>query len=301
MAEKRVDGQNNHIRQTTGEKVFNVFNIVFLTLLMVVCLYPMLHVLFASLSNSTLLMKHTGLVLWPQGFSTAAYSAVAKNPMIPGSYVNTLFIVIVGTVINIVMTALAAYFLTRRDQAIVKYAMIFIIITMFFSGGMIPTYLNVRSLGLYNSLWAVIIPVSISTFNLIVLKTNFLSIPESLEESAKLDGAGHWTILFRIFLPLSKATLAVLVLYYGVYHWNSWFNAFIFLQDRDLYPLQLVLREILVMNDMSAMVNVSVDVENVADTVKYAVVVVATVPILCLYPFLQKYFVKGVMVGAVKG
>ena len=167
---------------------------------------------------------------------------------------------------------------------------------------MIPGYLNVRSLGLFDSIWALIFPVALNTFNMIILKTNFMSIPASLEESAKLDGAGHGTILFKIFVPLSKATLAVLVLYYGVAHWNSWFNAMMYIQNRELYPLQLILREILIVNDTSNMTaGNAVDVEQVSDTITYAVVIVTTLPILAIYPFLQKYFVKGVMVGAVKG
>lgn len=293
--------KNNKIKATPGERVFDIFNVVFLFLLSVVCLYPMIHVLFASLSNGVQLMKHTGLLLWPAGFSSAAYKAVIENDMIFTGYGNTLIIVVLGTTLNIIMSALGAYFLARNDQAIGKAAMIFIVITMFFSGGMIPGYLNVRSLGLYNSLWALILPGAINTFNMIILKTAFMSIPASLEESAKLDGAGHFTILWKIFLPLSKATIAVLILYYGVAHWNAWFGAMMYIQDRAKYPLQLVLREILIVNDMSNMVNVAADVEQISDTIKYAVVMVTTLPILVLYPFLQKYFVKGVMVGAVKG
>ncbi len=292
----------NKIKTTAGEKVFDIFNVLFMLFIMIICLYPMLHVLFASFSNGVELMKHQGLLLWPAGFSTEAYSAVARNAMIPRGYMVTLFVVFVGTTLNIIMSCLGAYFLARNDQAIGKAAMIFIVITMFFSGGMIPGYLNVRSLGLYDSIWALIFPVALNTFNMIILKTNFMSIPASLEESAKLDGAGHGTILFKIFVPLSKATLAVLVLYYGVAHWNSWFNAMMYIQNRELYPLQLILREILIVNDTSNMTaGNAVDVEQVSDTIKYAVVIVTTLPILAIYPFLQKYFVKGVMVGAVKG
>lgn len=288
------------IKRSFGENIFNILNIIFMLFIIVVTLYPMLHVLFASFSKSSLLMKHQGILLWPQGFSTAAYANVIKNQMIPIGYKNTLFIVIVGVFINIVLTALGAYFLSRKDQVLTKYIMIFILFTMFFSGGMIPSYLNVRSLGLYDSIWALIIPSAISTFNMIIMRTAFLGIPDSLEESAKLDGASHWTILFRIYIPLSKAVIAVLVLYYGVGHWNSWFNAMLYINNRDLYPLQLILREILISNDMSQMLNVNVDVEQIADTIKYAVIIVSTVPILCLYPFLQKYFVKGALVGAIK-
>lgn len=293
--------KSNKIKISTGEKIFDVFNVLFMLLLSIVCLYPILHVVFASFSNGVQLMRHQGLLLWPAGFSSGAYKAVLENDMIFTGYRNTLFIVVVGTTLNIVMSALGAYFLCHEEQAINKAAMIFIIITMFFSGGMIPGYLNVRSLGLYNTIWSLILPGALSTFNMIILRTSFQGIPGSLEESAKLDGAGHMTVLWKIFLPLSKATIAVLVLYYGVAHWNAWFGAMMYLQDRNLYPLQLVLREILIVNDMSNMVNVAADVEQISDTIKYAVVVVATLPILVLYPFLQKYFVKGVMVGAVKG
>jgi putative aldouronate transport system permease protein len=212
-----------------------------------------------------------------------------------------LFIVIVGTLINVILTSFGAYYLSRKGQTASKAVGLFILFTMFFSGGMIPVYLNVDSLGLANKIWAVIIPNAINTFYLFIMKTAFAGIPDSMEESAKLDGANHLTILFRIYMPLSKAVLAVMVLYYGVDHWNAWFNAMLYFRDRSLYPLQLILREILIANDMTQMVNLSVDTEQIAETIKYAVIVVATMPILCLYPFLQKYFVKGVMIGAIKG
>lgn len=181
--------------------------------------------------------------------------------------------------------------------------MIMIIITMFFSGGMIPFYFSVRELGLEDSLWSLILPSAINTFNLIIMKTSFMSVPESLSESAWLDGAGHLTILFRIILPISMSTLAVIGLYYAVAHWNAWFNAMLFLKDRRKFPLQLIIREILIQNNMSEMAD-GADVAGkafISETIKYAVIVIATLPILCVYPFIQKYFTKGVMIGAVKG
>ncbi len=289
------------IKESLGERIFNIFNICFMCILMVLTIYPILYVVFASLSRAGDLMRHTGLLFRPAGFSTAAYSNVFNNPMIASGYKNTIIVVVGGVIINMILTVMGAYFLSRRDQVITKYAMIFIIITMFFSGGMIPNYLNVRSFKLDNTLWSLILPTALSTFNLIIMRTTFLSIPDSLEESAKLDGANHFVILTRIFLPLSQATIAVLVLYYGVSHWNSWFGAMMYIRDRSLYPLQLILREILIANDVSAISAVGTDTEMVAETIKYAVIIIATLPILCLYPFLQKYFVKGVMVGAVKG
>ncbi len=291
------------IKDSVGERIFNIVNVLFMVFLMVITIYPLIYVVSASLSNASLFMAHTGLLLWPAGFSTAAYEAVVENPSILSGYGNTLFVTIVGVVINITLTALGAYFVSRRDQAITKYAMIMIIITMFFGGGLIPGYLNVQDFGMLNTLWALIIPGAISTFNLIILRTSFMSIPQDLEECAHLDGASHFTILFKIFLPLSQATIAVLILYYGVGHWNSWFGAFIYLRERSLFPLSLILREILIANDTNSMLEgaSAQDVEQISETIKYSTIVVATAPILCLYPFLQKYFVKGVMVGAVKG
>jgi putative aldouronate transport system permease protein len=183
--------------------------------------------------------------------------------------------------------------------------MIMIIITMYFNGGLIPNYFNIKELGLYNSIWSLILPGAISTFNLIILRTAFLAVPDSLEESAKLEGANHFVILFRIILPLTMPTVAVLILYYAVGHWNSWFNAMIYLKTRTKFPLQLILREILIQNDSTSMTaGMSGDTGDklaIAETIRYATIIVATLPILCVYPFLQKYFTKGVMVGAVKG
>ena len=297
MAKKK----GNVIREPMSWRIFNVLNIVFMCFIMVVMFYPVWHVLMASFSNSGMLMKNTGLLIKPAGFSWSAYKYVVTNPMIPIGYKNTLIIVVVGTSINLLMTMLSAYFLSRKDQTITKAAMIFVMITMFFSGGMIPGFLNIKDLGIYDTLWALMLPTAVSVFNTIILRTAFMGIPDSLEESAWIDGAGDLTILFRIYVPLSGAVLAVLVLYYGVGHWNSWFNAMLYLQNRKLQPLQLVLRQILIQNDVSDMLQQSTDEEQLAETIKYAVIVVATVPILSIYPFLQRYFVQGVLVGAVKG
>ncbi|MBQ4110025.1 MAG: carbohydrate ABC transporter permease [Clostridia bacterium] len=291
-------------KESFSRKLFLLFDAIIMILLMVVCLYPMLYVVFASFSDSAKLMANTGLLWKPIGFNTAAYKAVAENPMILSGYGNTLFILFFGVIINITMTSLAAYFLSRKNKIMLKGPiMALMIFTMYFSGGMIPIFLTVKNLGLYNSLWGVILPGTISTYNLIIMRTSFMSIPANLEEAAFLDGAGHLTILWHVVLPLSKAIIAVMVLYYGVGHWNAWFNASIYLNDRSKYPLQLILREILLQNDVSNMAQNagSAEIYSVAESIKYAVVVVATLPILCIYPFLQKYFVKGVMIGALKG
>jgi len=289
------------IQRTAGELIFDIFNVAFMLFIAFIMFYPIWHVLMASISNSNNLTAHIGLLFRPAGDITfAAYSFVMKNPAIPQGYMNTLFVVCVGTAVNIAMSSLAAYFITRKNQFLSKYVLYMIMITMFFSGGMIPEYLNVRSLGLYNSLWALMLPGAISVFNCIILKTSFGGIPDSLVESAKLDGANDWLILTRVVLPLSKAVIAVLVLYYGVSHWNAWFSAMLYLRDRVKYPLQLILREILISNDTSTMANTISDLTLIAETIKFALIVVVTLPILLLYPFLQKYFTKGVLIGAIK-
>jgi len=290
------------IKRSKGEKAFSVFNYIFLSAVVVVCFYPVWYVLAASFSESNLLMQHTGLLFKPTGFSTEAYKKVFGNPMIVRGYANTLFILVVGVTLDIIMTSLGAYFLSRKNVMFKKPIMVMIMITMFFSGGMIPFYLTLKDLHLTKTLWGLIIPFMVSTYNMIILKTSFSSLPDSLIEAAQIDGANHFKILAKIVLPLSKAILAVMVLYYGVGIWNAWFWASAIIRDRKQYPLQVILREILLQNDvgsMSAGVSVA-DQEAVGMTIKYATIVVATVPILCVYPFLQKYFTKGVMIGAVK-
>jgi putative aldouronate transport system permease protein len=222
--------------------------------------------------------------------------------MIAVGYRNTLVVVVFGVMLNILLTAMGAYFLSRKRIMLKKAIMLIVVFTMFFNGGLIPFYLTVRSVHIDDSLLALILPTAINTFNLIIMRTAFMAIPESMEESAKIDGAGHFTILFRIMIPLSMSTVAVMILFYGVANWNAWFNAMLFLRDRDLYPLQLVLREILIQNDTTSMVagGDTGDTQMVSQTIKYAVIMVATIPILALYLFLQKYFVKGVMIGAIK-
>ncbi|WP_407647309.1 carbohydrate ABC transporter permease [Gracilibacillus oryzae] len=291
------------MRRSIGERIFDYTNIIFLVLLSLVTLYPLLYILFASISDPTYVAQTRGLMLFPKDLTLEAYRMVFKNPMIITSYINTLIYVAVGTTINILLTSLGAYALSRKKVMWGNLIMFMIVFTMFFEGGLIPLYLLVSELNLIDSRWALILPTAVSAFNLIIMRTAFQGIPDSLEESARIDGAKDFTILFRIILPLSLPVVAVMILFYGVFHWNSWFHAMIFLQDRELFPVQLILREILIANDTSNMTTgvSSVDAMPIGETVKYATIVVATVPILCLYPFLQKYFVKGVMIGGIKG
>ena len=291
------------IKRTPAEKIFSVFNYIFMVAIMIVMVYPLWLVLVASFSDAVELSGHSGLLFKPLGFSTDAYRLMIKNPMILKGYGNTLFLVVVGLAVNMTLTCMGAYFLSRKNVLLNKPITIMIIFTMYFSGGMIPTYMTVMELGLKNNLLSLILPGAVNTFNLIILRTSFASVPDALEESARLDGASHWRIMLQIVLPLSKASLSVIALYYAVQHWNSWFNAMLYLDDRELFPLQLVLREILIQNDTSSMTQM-VDVGDssfIGETIKYAVIIVSVVPILCIYPFIQKYFEKGVMIGAVKG
>lgn len=290
-------------QSTLMDKFFDAVIHVVLLALVVVTLYPLIYVAFSSISDANQLVSHKGLLWKPLGFSVAAYESVFKNPGILLGYRNTIFILLMGVIINLFVTSLGAYVLSRKGVMWNKAFIFFIVFTMFFNGGLIPLYLVVKGVGLINSLWATIIPFMVSTFNLIIMRTAFQAIPDSLEESAKIDGANHFTILFRIVIPLSMPVIAVMILYYAVDKWNGWFYASVFLKDRDLFPLQLILREILIANSTDAMATGtnSGDLFQVGETIKYATIMVATLPVLLIYPFVQKYFVKGVMIGALKG
>ena len=290
-------------KRTKGEKIYSVFNVIFLLLVCFVTLYPILYVIFASVSEPVRLIQAKGILWHPLGFTTTAYRMVIQNRSIMTGYANTLFLLVVGTSLNVAITALAAYVLSRENYFFKRFFNLLVVVTMLFSGGLIPFYITVQRLRLLDTRWALILPTLLSTYNLMIMRTSFAGIPVSLEESAKLDGANDFVVLVRIVLPLSKAVIAVMVLFYGVAHWNGWFNAAIFLRDRMKYPLQLILREILISNDTSAMANDlgASDQELIAENIKYATIVVATLPIMCVYPFVQKYFVTGVMVGSVKG
>jgi putative aldouronate transport system permease protein len=284
-------------------KIFDGIIHVFLLFLVLVTLYPLLHVAFSSISDASYIVAHRGFMWRPVGMNLEAYKSVFANPAILIGYRNTLFIVFFGVVINLFVTALGAYVLSRKNVMWNNVFMFIIVLTLFFHGGLIPLYLVVKGVGLVNSLWATVIPFMVNTFNLVIMRTAFMSIPDSLEESAKIDGANHFVILFRIILPLSMPVIAVISLYYAVEKWNGWFYASIFLQDRTLFPLQLILREILISNSTDSMSTGagSEDRFQIGETIKYATIMVATVPILLVYPFVQRFFVKGVMIGALKG
>ena len=292
--------------RTRGEKAFAVFNYIFMTLLCIICVYPLWYVLVSSVSDPVQLYMQRGIMIWPLGeWSMRGYQLVMENPNIPVGFGNTLIYLGVGTFLNMFITIMAAYGLSRKGCYWNGKIMKLIAFTMYFGGGLIPFYLMVKGMNLLDTYSGIILPVLVSTWNLIVMRTSFAGIPDSLEESAHLDGANDWTILWRIFFPLAQATIAVIALFYAVGWWNNWFNPSIFLSSKSKYPLQLVLREILLKNDTSAMTQVGAvgqsQQEQYRMLVKYCTIIVATVPILVVYPFLQRYFVKGVMVGSIKG
>ncbi len=290
--------------RSTGYRIFTVFNYIILAAIAFACLYPFYYVVVASISDPEELLRHSGLLLKPVGEITfGGYQMVFNYNRVMTGFMNTFFILIVGLCINIVMTALGGYVLSLKDLMLRKPLSIFVIVTMYFSGGMIPTYLNIRSLGLMDSLWSLIIPGAITTSNMLIMRSAFMAVPDSLPEAAKLDGASHLQILLNVMMPLVKATTAVMVLYYGVAHWNAWFNASIYLSTPSKFPLQLVLRNILVENQTGDMLaDVSADrTPQMQVLLKYSLIVVSTVPMLVIYPFLQRFFKKGVMIGAVKG
>lgn len=292
-------------KKDIGEIIFDIFNNVFMFFVLLVTLYPMWYIIVASFSNGTLLTAHSGPLFKPLGWDLSSYAYVLKNPRMLTGYKNTLIILVVGTSLNVAVTSLAAYVLSKNGFMLKKFFMVVIVITMFFSGGLIPRYLVVRQLGLINKLWALILPGLVSTYNVIVMRTYFSTIPKEIEESAVIDGANEFIILLRLIIPLSLPVIAVMVLWYGVGHWNSWFDAFVYINKANLFPLQLVLRRILISGsilDITSGTDISDEEKiQVAVTIKYAVIIVSTLPILFAYPFLQKYFVQGVMVGAIKG
>lgn len=290
--------------KSKGYRIFTVFNYILLTLIAVICLYPFYYVVVASISNPDALLRHNGLLLRPlKEITLDGYRMVLSNRRVFSGYRNTLIILFAGLVFNMTLTILGAYVLSLKGLMLKKPLTLMVIFTMYFSGGLIPGYLNIQSLGMMDSLWALILPGAISTSNLIILRSAFYTVPDSLSEAARIDGANPLQVLVNVMLPLVKATLAVLVLYYGVSHWNSWFGASIYLRSDSKYPLQLVLRNILISSDSQDMMGdiPAAQSPQVMLLIKYALIVVSSVPILCIYPFLQRFFQKGVMIGAVKG
>ena len=283
--------------------MFYFFCYAIVTILTLLVLYPIIYIVSASFSNSDMVVQ--GKVwLWPVKPTLKAYEIILNRPQIWMGYKNTIIYTVTGTLLNVAITLLCAYPMARKNLRGRGAIMIIFSFTMMFSGGMIPTYILVRNLHIMNTRWSIILPGAMSVYNMIVCRT-FIenNIPDEMLEAAQIDGCSNTQFFFRMVLPLSKAIIAVLTLWYGVAHWNSYFNAFLYLREQDLYPLQIFLKEILIQSEQLGGEDM-IDVENMSTiyvTLKYCVIVVSSVPLFCVYPFVQKHFQKGVMVGSVKG
>ena len=294
-----------------GSRIFNFCNILFFALIMIVCILPVWHVFCASFSNASWVMNQRGLIWYIKDFPLTAYRLVLNATSISPGYLTSFIYVIGTTVLGMFLTVMAAYALSRKDFIWANPLMLIISFTMLFSGGIVTLYILVtQTLNMYDSRWALILPNCMSAFYLILVRTAMQNVPDSLEESAMLDGAGRFTILFQIMLPLIKATLATVILYYVIGNWNSWFNAMIYIRSEDKKPLQLILKELLVDTNSSSNANVDISVLASGESgdavlykqlMKYCTIMVSTVPMFIFYPFIQKYFESGVMIGAIKG
>ncbi|GAB6991685.1 carbohydrate ABC transporter permease [Paenibacillus pini] len=298
------------VKETGRDKIFLICNYIYVFLAFIIVAYPLVYMISASISDPKLVGSGE-MWLFPKGITFDGYKRVFENNSIWVGYRNTILYTVVGTAINLIVTLPAAYALSRKDFLGRNFFMGMFMVTMFFGGGLVPTYLLIKNLGMINTMWAIVIPSAASIWNIIVSRTFFQSsIPKELQEAAQIDGCTNLRLFIRIVLPLSMPIIAVMALFYGVGNWNNYFSALIYLNDSAKYPLQLVLRQILVLQEMSAQGGGAIDAAaaaalnskaEIAALVKYAVIIVATVPIIAIYPFLQRYFVQGVMIGSVKG
>lgn len=294
----------NRVHDAAGDRTMYTVIHVVMVILLIVTLYPLIYVVSSSFS-STEAVSTGKVVLWPVDFSLRGYQQVFKYQAIWLGYRNTIFYTLVGTAINVVLTVCAAFALSKKTLPGRNLFTFLFTFTMLFSGGIIPTYLQLRSLGIINTRWALLLPGAVSVYNMVVTRTFIGNIPAELSEAAQIDGCSDARYFVFILLPLSKAIIAVISLYYAVGHWNAYFNALLYLSDRTLYPLQVFLRDILVLNAVEVSSTMDSEearaLEGMRDLLKYSMIVVSTVPILCVYPAIQKYFAKGVMVGSLKG
>jgi len=295
-------GETVMIKKTTGERIFAFFNVIFLALFAFTTLYPFIYTLSKSLSTQAAVMNNV-YFLYPKEITFAAYQRVLTGKQLYITYGNTIFRTLVGTTLTLLVTAMYAYPLSRKYMPNRKFFMMFTIFTMLFSGGTIPLYIVIKNLHLLNNRLVYILPTLVSAYNVIIIRSFLMSIPDSLIESAKIDGASEFTILFKIVLPLSKAVLATVALWVAVAHWNSWFDSMLYIDDKEKQVVQLYLQQIVqkgATNELGDGLSNDLNTQT-ADTIKSATIMVTVLPILCVYPFVQKYFVKGVMLGSVKG
>jgi putative aldouronate transport system permease protein len=289
-------------KPSLGSKIFDLANVCLLILCSLITLFPFVYILATSLAPLSQVLRG-GLILWPEGITWDAYYTILTNRLFVGSLWITVIITVVGTFVNLLFTSFMAYPLAKKRLKGRSVILFLVLFTMLFSGGIIPSYLIVKSLGLLNSVWSLILPGAISAFNLIIMKNFFQSIPEELEESARIDGCKNLGVLFRIVLPLSMPALATFTLFYAVGHWNSFFSAVLYITKSNLWPIQVVLRQMIIQGSTQEFQEALANTEKqiLPGTIKMAAIMVATIPILFVYPFLQKHFAKGVLLGSVKG
>lgn len=288
------------VTTNTADKIFNVINYTIMLIVIFLTLYPFWYVVIVSFSTIDHVITNN-FIFYPNGIHLEAYKQVFRNDLVPTAYRNTLIVVSLGTALSMLLTILGAYVLSLRKLPGRQFLTLFVVFTMLFGGGLVPYYLVVNSLGLINSLWSLIIPGCVSTYNMILMLNGFRSVPESIFEAAEIDGTSITGYLFRILLPLSVPTIATIVLFYVVGFWNSYFHALIFIRDQRLLPMQAILRQILVTNEFNTIMFDDALQKIPPETLKNAMIVITVLPTIMVYPFLQKYFVKGIMVGSLKG
>jgi ABC-type glycerol-3-phosphate transport system permease component len=289
-------------KKSIPEKTFDTFNIIILLLIAFTCVYPFIYILSMSLSTAAEASRE-GFHLYPKEISFTAYKMVLSNPDIVRGFFNSVLRTVLGTTLSVIATCIAAYPLARKEMPMRSNFIFFIMFTMLFSGGMVPTYLLIKNLGLFNSVWALVLPPMLTAFSIIIVKNFFQSLPESFAEAARMEGASEWHILFKIYIPLSKPVLATVALWSMVGHWNSWFDAMLYITDDKKQVLQIFLQRVVIESN-TALMEMGITDATVADftpeTIKAATVIITILPIICVYPFLQKYFSKGIMLGGIK-
>ncbi len=291
---------NNRQTHSKGDIVFHIFNTLLMILILICTLYPFWYVIVSSLSSISH-VTNSLVLLWPDGLHWDSYQQVFRNNLVPVAYGNTLFVTLIGTAVSMLLTSLSAFVLSRKELPGNKVMTLFVVFTMLFNAGLVPFYLQVKNLHLLNSRWSLIWPFALSTYNTVILRNFFKSVPNALYEAASIDGSGYIGFFFRILLPLSMPSIATITLFYAVSYWNAYFYSILFITDRALYPIQAILRQILMSSEFNTLLYDDATQSMPSEMLKCAMIVITALPIICVYPFLQRYFVKGIMVGSLKG
>ena len=291
---------SQHIVTSKKERIFDWFNIVIMILVIILTLYPFWYVIVASVSSISH-VTNSVVLLWPDGLHWDAYKQVFRNNLVPTAYANTIFITLVGTVISMLLTCTSAFVLSRRELPGRRLMTLFVVFTMLFNAGLVPFYLLVRDVGLLNTRWSLILPFAVSTYNTIIMRNFFQGVPNALYEAASIDGCSYIKYFLRILLPISLPSIATITLFYAVSYWNAYFYSILFITDRTKYPIQAILRQILMSSEFNTLLYDDAAQSMPSEMLKCAMIVITALPIICVYPFLQRYFVKGVMVGSLKG